>query len=460
MACVYRKPILKTVDGKRVPVVDEKGREVFRPYWYARIVKHDGKRREIKIAATTEADAKKQAARLEAQQIDIKAGLRPAPTSADRAGVRSFDDVSKEFLDAGNLNGGRGGRPWSKHNAKKRKYYIEWWKKELSLDNLNDLKDCLSRAESALKKLKEAKKSNKTLALYREGIFVFAAWCEERGYLEKNPIARLSRFSNLSDPKNRRRDMTPEEIKKLLESVPLYRRMLYEAAFATGFRAGELRSLQPENLLMDRGCIYLSAEVDKARKERFQPVTASILQRLAEYAKTGEALKTYKAKFFAARRPLSAAGIPANPLLYVPRQPSETIQADLVAAGIPIRTEEGKLDFHACRVAYINFVIRAAKDIKTAQALARHSTPDLTFNGYGRENRSSMDVAAGMVCDFLTSLDSRKTDSNGSESDLSGKAVCHSSATLKMKDDVFPFEQRGYVDGLSHSNPPLPTILV
>jgi hypothetical protein len=35
-------------------------------------------------------------------------------------------------------------------------------------------------------------------------------------------------------------------------------------------------------------------------------------------------------------------------------------------------------------VAYINFVIESGVSIKEAQALARHATPQLTLNVYGR----------------------------------------------------------------------------
>jgi len=57
---------------------------------------------------------------------------------------------------------------------------------------------------------------------------------------------------------------------------------------------------------------------------------------------------------------------------------------DLKAADIPKWTPEGKIDFHACRTAYITFVLESGTDLKTAQTLARHSTPDLTMNVYGK----------------------------------------------------------------------------
>ena len=57
---------------------------------------------------------------------------------------------------------------------------------------------------------------------------------------------------------------------------------------------------------------------------------------------------------------------------------------DLEAAGIPKHTPEGKVDFHACRVAYISLLFEAGASTKEAQTLARHSTPDLTLNTYAR----------------------------------------------------------------------------
>ncbi|MDP6985495.1 MAG: hypothetical protein QGG05_20635, partial [Candidatus Latescibacteria bacterium] len=43
-----------------------------------------------------------------------------------------------------------------------------------------------------------------------------------------------------------------------------------------------------------------------------------------------------------------------------------------------------KLAFHACRAAYVSLVLESGATAKEAQELARHSTPDLTMNVYGR----------------------------------------------------------------------------
>jgi hypothetical protein len=58
--------------------------------------------------------------------------------------------------------------------------------------------------------------------------------------------------------------------------------------------------------------------------------------------------------------------IPENPLLYVPTHTTRDLDRDLQAAGIQKHAPGGKLDFHACRVAYINFVIESGVSVKEA----------------------------------------------------------------------------------------------
>ena len=60
------------------------------------------------------------------------------------------------------------------------------------------------------------------------------------------------------------------------------------------------------------------------------------------------------------------------------------LKIDLEVAGIPQHTPKDKLDFHACRVAFINLILDQGQVTpKEAQELARHSTLDLTMNVYG-----------------------------------------------------------------------------
>ena len=84
--------------------------------------------------------------------------------------------------------------------------------------------------------------------------------------------------------------------------------------------------------------------------------------------------------------------------------PSNTFRAfdeDLKKAELPKHTPGGKLDFHACRLAYINLVIESGVTVKEAQELARHSTPELTMNTYGRAREERLVAAVEKVGDAL-----------------------------------------------------------
>lgn len=155
----------------------------------------------------------------------------------------------------------------------------------------------------------------------------------------------------------------------------------YRAAMETGLRANELRHLQSHHLDAEQGGIRLDAAWTKNRKDGFQPISKALLVELVEYAKGRNAEKEYEAAFSKGGH---EATWPENPLLYVPRNCATTMDRDLAAAGIPKVTAAGKLDFHCWRNVYINNVIATGADVKTVQTLARHSSPELSFNVYGR----------------------------------------------------------------------------
>ena len=384
MATLFQTPKTQrdSHTGKKIPVLDDSGNPVLLPKWRATIITHRGVRKTFTFTKS-KTQSQKQADLLEVREREIRIGLRPAPRLCDAASKRPIEDIFAEYLAWGDTQGGRGGRPWSPQNSRKRRYYLKWWKDKLRLKALFDLYDRLPDAEKAIRSLAagKSKKSGKTLGAYKEGLNAFCYWCKERKYISDNPFDGMAKFD--STPKCPRRAMSLEEILTLLETCPSHRRLMYETAFASGFRAGELRSLTLDHIDQDACGLRLSAEEDKGRKARFQPITRDLLERLVAFGESGEA----KERYVAMRRKagLNDEGkIPANPLLYIPSQPARAIQEDLVRAGISVTTKEGKLDFHACRTAYVNLVIAAGADVKTAQELSRHSTPHLTMNIYGR----------------------------------------------------------------------------
>lgn len=254
----------------------------------------------------------------------------------------------------------------------------------------------LNRVEARLRELQQSQRSGKTLQHYAECLHSFCEWCVTRNYLPSNPLKRLKRFD--TTPRSIRRAATLEEISKLLSVAPPQRRLLYETAFCSGLRAGELRSLTLKEFDVERSELKLKAEWTKNRKDGIQPLPVELAVELAENARAGLPQRYYEefySKSNVSEKP------PEDALLYVPSHPSRELDKDLKKAGIPKLTDEGKLDFHACRVAYVTFVLDAGANVKEAQSLARHCNPSLTMNVYGRANKGRLAEISQRVGDAI-----------------------------------------------------------
>ena len=124
-----------------------------------------------------------------------------------------------------------------------------------------------------------------------------------------------------------------------------------------------------------------------------------LVEELHTFAVGGEATHLYK-RF--CRRSDKLDGLPESPLLYVPSHTSRALDADLEAAGIAKHGPGGKIDFHACRVAFINLVLENQKVTpREAQELARHATTELTMNVYGRVRQDRLSQIVEEVGEFL-----------------------------------------------------------
>ena len=138
----------------------------------------------------------------------------------------------------------------------------------------------------------------------------------------------------------------------------------------------------------------MDAAWTKNRKSGFQPLPRSLVEQLHVFAESGEPAQLY-AHFY--RRKDATLKAPKRPLLYVPSDPSRELGRILEAAGIPKDGPGGKIDFHGLRLAYINFVLESGVSVKEAQALARHATPDITMNIYGRTREDRLAKAVEEV---------------------------------------------------------------
>ena len=354
------------------------------PNWKFQFTDYTGRRR-TSTGTTSKSETHKVATRVEAEHDAIRRGHREPPKSLSKHLSRPFEEVMAEYLAWGNSQGGRGGRPWGKGHARMRKSHLTWWKKELSLDVLSSLQNALSRVERALRELQEGGRAGKTLQNYAESLAALCRWCVQRGYLGDDPLEGLGAFD--VTPETKRRALTHDEIHRLLRAAPEIRQVLYEVAMCSGLRANELRPLTAEHLDARRRGIYLDAAWTKNRKPGFQPLSQALMMRLRDLVASGAVLRQYKSAY---RRGGAMGSIPKDPLLYVPTHPAKALDTDLSAAGIRKFTPEGKIDFHALRVTFTTLVLESGANVKEAQSLARHATPDLTMNTYGRTRKDSL----------------------------------------------------------------------
>ena len=364
--------------------------------WRYRIIDHTGKRKTFTGTRSKERTAELAAAE-ELKVKRIAAGLEAPPTSSRKHQHRPFDEVRDEYMAWGRAQGGKHGRPWSRIHAGKRDRALNWWKKQLGLEALADVDGVLPRVEEALRTL-QANHTGKTLQNTAEALKSFCRWCVQRGYLAADPLRGLAPFN--VTPETTRRAMADDEVKKLMAAAPEHRRLLYEVALTTGLRANELRSLTVDDLDAEGCGLILHPEWTKNRKPGFQALPAALVTRLKAFIESGTAADLYRVSL---RRKGSTMQVPEHPLLFVGTHMARELDADLAAAKISKDAPGGKLDFHSLRVSFISRVIESGASVKEAMEAARHSTPNLTLNVYGRAKEGRLaEIAEHIGAGILT----------------------------------------------------------
>ena len=217
----------------------------------------------------------------------------------------------------------------------------------------------------------------------------FSNWLESVGRIKRTLIRHVKPYPVKVDPPCPRRSLTAEEIGHLLRVTaegpklvakshyrygpPSHwitgpqRRLLYLVACQSGYRAKELRKLTPESFKLGANppTINLAGKHTKNGKEACQPISVELAAELVEYLK----------------------GKPeGQPVFVFPAQQADMLKKDLKRAGIPYRTHDGQVDFHALRVSYATLLVQTGANIKTVQTLMRHASAVLTMDIYAKAN--------------------------------------------------------------------------
>jgi len=292
------------------------------------------------------------------------------------------------------VQGGHKCGSWSVFHAERKHRDLEIWAELLGLKVLADLDSLLPRVERVIQDYGKAGKAGKTTANRIESLRSFIAWCLKRKYLSADPLAELGKVD--TTPRSKYRALTIDETYRLLNAAPEYLRPTYVLAMTTGLRANELRSLTRAHLDTVNMGLRLEARWTKNREAGFQPLPAKLVHQLQAFADSGIVPQLYQQ--FA-----RTLAFPKNPLVFVNTHPARELDHHLKTAGIPKQTPEGKVAFHALRTSFVSFTYEAGASDLEAQRLARHSTPALTANVYGRTRQPRPAEIAERVADRVLS---------------------------------------------------------
>jgi integrase len=311
--------------------------------WYYRIVDEDGAKVERKGCADRRVTGE-MARAAESEVARIKAGLSdPKAERIVREARRPIREHVAEFiagLDA------KGDDPRHIRDTRRRVTRL------LTLARIDRVAELTpSAVMQAVATLKGEGLSAQCLNHHVTAIKSFSRWLRRDGRAADYALETLTKFNVQADRRRVRRALTPEEAARVIraaESGPPFRKMagpdraiLYIVAAGTGFRANELRTLTPESFDLDGDppTVTVKAAYSKHRRDDVQPIPASVVERL---------------------RPWLATKPPGKPVFQGwTRRTAEMLRLDLGAAGIPYKTDEGVVDFHALRAAYITNLVNS-----------------------------------------------------------------------------------------------------
>ncbi len=281
---------------------------------------------------------------------------------------------------------------------------------------------------------------------YREAAVCFGNWCRRTHRLTQNPLADVPRADQNADRRHQRRALTETELMRLLKVARLRplaefgrkitptkaepkrsprsratwkrepltaenidaaverahealkdnpdliarlersgheRALRYKTLVLTGLRKGELASLTVGQLDFGGPVAYaiLNAADEKNRQGSSIPLRADVATELSLWLE--ERLGELQEQARKSEKPIPARLPGSAPLFHIPSGLSRILDRDLAAAGIPKRDERNRVvDVHALRVTLGTHLCAAGVPLRTAQAVMRHSKPELTANIY------------------------------------------------------------------------------
>lgn len=231
-------------------------------------------------------------------------------------------------------------------------------------------------------------RSVQTANHYLSAVKQFCRWLVKNRRTAHNPVEHLEGGNVKTDRRHDRRAFTEAELTSILATAAgsertfrgltgRDRRLLYEVAMVTGFRAEEVSTLTPASFRLDDTppVVILPARDTKNGDGATQPLHPDTAAAMREYL---------------AGRPSGEQVWPGSWF----ERAADMLRVDLDAAGIPyvVDSPSGPLygDFHALRHSFVALLDKSGATLKEAMALTRHSDPKLTMARYGRSQLQAL----------------------------------------------------------------------
>lgn len=128
-----------------------------------------------------------------------------------------------------------------------------------------------------------------TVNNYLRNIKVYFTWLYDSKVIKNNPTVQIRAYKHSRKPKKEIKDA---DFNKLLKNLDLtsyaeYRDyVILQLLMDTGQRIGEALNLKTENVLVDKKAIFIPAEINKGRKDRyvfFSTIMQNILKKWIDY---------------------------------------------------------------------------------------------------------------------------------------------------------------------------------
>jgi len=352
-------------------------RRAGRDGYYARFRGADGRRREVKLEASTLRKAERQLEALEERAWAERQGLVELRTQeveldalveAWHAEVRThcrprtwqgcYEPGIRELL------------PWLRTRVLKRERRPLRYVSQIQMDDVREF----ARAKMEPKKDKKGKEkqgaSARTVNLRVGALIACLNWALREGRIKATPLAR---WRPLHGPKRKeRRALTDNEVMRLLVASPAELRDIWVVFLATGLRAGELAALEWNDIDFERGCLRVRGEVSKSKRTRYvdlQEDSRRVLNRL---------------RLLVAQRP---ADDEARRFVFVNARGRrwtwnlrKKFKECVRAAKLP-----ESVDLHTLRHTFATALIGLGADVKSVQTSLGHSSATVTLDIYSHE---------------------------------------------------------------------------